>query len=184
MVMPIPFILAERQDFQKHIQYFDEFDILMSRIVILFFFWGGGWWWWGALEIVIEIADSIFYILQLLPWVIHVNAFLHCFHLWDCVNVPILCPKTVMHTQHIFHHMDCNSANCHDDCILALKGTPFRNFFQKYLLTFPVFQLEVVKSISDIKFSGSENSMILWYQVEKLSNTCFRWDWIIVLTKL
>lgn len=36
MVIPIPFILAERHMIsKKHILYFDEFDILMSRIVSL-----------------------------------------------------------------------------------------------------------------------------------------------------
>jgi hypothetical protein len=123
------YICRKAYDFQKHILYFDEFDVLMSRIVSPFYFY---FW-------VLEIADGIFfYILQLLPWVVHVNAFLHCFHMWNCVNVSILCPKTVMHTQHIFHHMDCNSANCDDGCILALQGVPSRNFFLKYLFTFPV----------------------------------------------
>ena len=99
------------------------------------------------------IVDRIFFcILQLLLWVIHINTFLHCFHMWNCGDVPILCPKNVMHTQHIFHHMDRNSANCDDGCILAFKGMPFRNFFQKYCLIQSVFQLEVVKSCSNFIF--------------------------------
>lgn len=107
-----------------------------------------------------KIADSIFfYILQLLHWVIPVNNFLRCFHMWNCVNVPLLCQKIALPTQHFFHNMDCNSANRNDGHFVAFKGMPV--LYLKHEFTCPEFQLEVVKSYSDIKFSRSKEATSL-----------------------
>lgn len=60
--------------------------------------------------------------LQLLTWVSYVNPFLHCFHMWDSIDVPTVCPKLITCSQHIFHFMDCSFAYSDDGYILAFKG--------------------------------------------------------------
>ena len=123
----------------------------MSRILTTFV--------WGTWNYQLIFWYNLLLYLQLLHRVIHVNTFLHCFHMWNCGDVPILCSKSIMHTQHIFHHMDCDSADCDDGHILAFKGMPLMNFFQKYSLTFSMFQLEVSKSCSEFMFLAQKRSL-------------------------
>ncbi|XP_040957167.1 serine incorporator 3 isoform X4 [Gossypium hirsutum] len=62
------------------------------------------------------------FLQELLHCIIYLNSVLWCFHMWNCVYVLFLRPKTSMFSQHILHHMDCPSAHSYDGYILAFKG--------------------------------------------------------------
>ena len=64
----------------------------------------------------------LLFLQQLLHCISYLNSFLRCFHLWNCVLVLFLCPKTSMFSQHILHYMDCHSAHSDDVYVLAFKG--------------------------------------------------------------